>query len=56
MNQLLKNIGVLLILIAVILLAFYMVENPVGNTLLVVAALLLLFGLGAHITFNRILE
>jgi multisubunit Na+/H+ antiporter MnhG subunit len=56
MNQFLKSIGVLLILIAVALLAFYMVESPVENTLLAVAGLLLITGLGAHIILNRSFE
>jgi multisubunit Na+/H+ antiporter MnhG subunit len=56
MNQLLKNLGVLLILIAVFILSYYMVESPVENTLLVVAGLLILTGLSAHIILNRSLE
>jgi len=56
MNLFLKNLGVLIILVAVFLLTYYMLKTPIENTLLIVAGLLLLVGLGAHITLNRLVE
>ncbi|WP_185969047.1 hypothetical protein [Carboxylicivirga sp. M1479] len=56
MNTFLKNFGIILILLGVIVLAFYMANTPPSNTPLVMAALLFVGGTGAHIVLNRIID
>lgn len=56
MNQFLKNFGILLIILGVIVLGFYTLNTPVGNALLVLAGLLMVGGIAAHIILNRIIE
>nr|WP_319399635.1 hypothetical protein [uncultured Carboxylicivirga sp.] len=56
MNYILKNFGVLLIIIGVVVLAMYMLNPPVGNLLLVIAGLLMVGGIIVHIVLNRIVE
>lgn len=56
MNHFLKNFGVLLIILGVVVLGFYTLNTPVANTLLVLAGLLMVGGIAAHIILNRIIE
>ncbi len=56
MNQLLKYLGVFMILIAVVILGLYMYENAVSNTLLIVSGLLLIGGLAVYVILNKITE
>ncbi len=56
MNQFLKNFGVLLIMLGVLVLGYYMLRMPVGNMLLALAGLLMVGGIAAHIILNRIIE
>ncbi|WP_158522749.1 hypothetical protein [Geofilum rhodophaeum] len=56
MNDFIKYLGVLLILIGVGVLGWYSIQNPTGNALLIAATLLLVGGLALHIILNRILD
>jgi len=56
MNQLLKYLGVFMILIAVVILSLYVYENAVSNTLLIVSGLFLIGGLAVYIILNKIME
>lgn len=56
MNQFLKYLGVLLILVAVGILGVYVYKNVTSNTLLVVSALLLVGGLAVHVIINKIVD
>ncbi|MCU4166070.1 hypothetical protein [Carboxylicivirga caseinilyticus] len=56
MNQILKNFGILLILLGVVILLVYMMNTPVGNGLLVLSGFLMVGGIVAHVILNRIIE
>ncbi len=56
MNVFLKNFGIILIILGVGILAFYTVSNPVSNTPLVFAGLLMIGGIAAHIILNKIIN
>lgn len=56
MNEFLKYLGVLLILIGVGVLGWYSYQNPTENAMLIAATLLLVGGLALHIILNRILD
>jgi len=56
MKELLKYLGVLLILTGVVILSFYAFKGMINNLLLVVAGLLLVGGLLLYIIFNRIYD
>ncbi len=56
MNQFLKNFGIIMIIIGVAVLAFYTLNTPVSNTPLVLAGLLMVGGVAAHIILNRVVE
>jgi len=56
MNTFLKNFGIILILVGVVVLGFYSMNTPTSNTPLALAALLLVGGIGVHIILNRIID
>lgn len=56
MNLLFKNLGILLVIFAVILLAIYVLTNMVSNFTLGMSAVLLFSGLSAYIVANRIID
>ncbi len=56
MNTFLKNFGIILILLGVVVLAFYMINTPSSNTPLVFSALLLIGGTAVHVILNRIID
>ncbi len=56
MKDLLKYLGVLLILIGVVILGIYAFQSMINNVLLVVAGLFLVGGVAAYIVFNRIYD
>jgi len=56
MNQFLKNFGIILIVLGVGVLAFYTINNPVSNTPLVFAGILMIGGIAAHVILNKIIS
>ncbi len=56
MNVFLKNFGIILIILGVIVLGFYSINTPASNTLLVFAAILLLGGATFYTILNRIID
>jgi len=56
MNVLLKNFGIILIILGVIVLGFYSINTPTSNTPLAFAAILLIGGAILHVILNRIIE
>ncbi|MBK3518387.1 hypothetical protein [Carboxylicivirga marina] len=56
MNTFLKNFGIILIILGVVVLGFYSMNNPTSNTPLIFAALLMIGGIGAHVILNRIID
>lgn len=53
MKELLKYLGPIIQIIAVILLAVYYVQSPAENTLLSVAGILVIAGVVVHILTNK---
>jgi len=53
MNNLLKNLGPILILIGVIILAYYFFTESNSNTYLGVAGVIMIVGFLAHILLNK---
>jgi len=56
MNEVLKNFGIILIIIGVIILGYYAANNITSNTPLVVSFILMTGGMVLHIILNRILD
>jgi hypothetical protein len=56
MKYLLKNLGVLFILAAVIILGVYAANSYTDNIYLIISLLLLIVGLVAYIVFNKKVE
>lgn len=56
MKYLIKNLGVLMIIAAVVVLAIYSYKEFIDNIYLVISLLLLVGGIFAHILLNRYLE
>jgi hypothetical protein len=56
MKYLLKNLGILMIIAAVVVLAIYAVNNYIDNIYLIVSLLLIIGGIAAHIIFNKKVE
>lgn len=56
MNQILKNFGILLIVLGVVVLVIYTINPPVGNVLLILAGLLMVGGIAAHVILNKIIQ
>jgi drug/metabolite transporter (DMT)-like permease len=56
MKDLLKYLGIFLILIGVVILGFYAFQSMINNLLLVIAGLFLVGGLVLYIIFNRIFD
>jgi hypothetical protein len=56
MRNFIKHLGVVVILLGVILLGIYAFLGLISNTVLVIAALLLLGGVAAHIILNKVFE
>ncbi|MFO8001736.1 MAG: hypothetical protein R6U46_10860 [Marinilabilia sp.] len=53
MKYLIKNLGILMIIAAVVILAIYAINDFIENTYLIISLLLLLVGLFVHIFVNR---
>jgi len=56
MKYLLKNLGILMIIAAVVVLTIYAVNNYIDNIYLIVSLLLIIAGIAAHIIFNKKVE
>ncbi|MGM0376513.1 MAG: hypothetical protein ACQEQ0_07045 [Bacteroidota bacterium] len=56
MKYLIKNLGVLMIIAAVVILAIYSYKDFIDNLLLVISLLLLVAGLFTHILVNKHLK
>ena len=57
MKQIVQNIGLLLFLIAIILLAVgLLISDRVSNSILIVSGALMIGGLFVHVIVNKILE
>ncbi|WP_462317723.1 hypothetical protein [Marinilabilia sp.] len=56
MKYLLKNLGILMIIAAVVILGVYAMNNFVDNIYLIISLLLLIGGIFAHIILTRQIE
>jgi hypothetical protein len=56
MKYFLKNLGLLMIIAAVIMLAVYAKNNLIANTYLIVSLILLVFGIVVHIFTNKTIQ
>ncbi len=56
MKYLIKNLGVLMIIAAVVVLAIYSYKDFIDNIYLVISLLLLIGGIFAHILLNKHIE
>jgi hypothetical protein len=56
MKYLLKNLGILMIIAAVVILVMYAINNYIDNIYLIVSMLLILGGIFAHILLNKKVE
>jgi hypothetical protein len=56
MNELLKYLGIILILAGVIALGVYATHDIISNTLLAISALLLVGGVAVHVIANKAVE
>ncbi|MCT4589877.1 MAG: hypothetical protein N4A71_18780 [Carboxylicivirga sp.] len=56
MNTFLKNFGIILIILGVVVLGIYSIDTPASNTPLIFAGLLLIGGTIVHVILNRIIE
>lgn len=56
MKELLKNLGIILIIIGVIILSLAVWRETQTNTKLVISLILVVFGLLGHIFLNRYLD
>lgn len=56
MNELIKYLGVILIIIGAGVLGYYAANHITSNTPLVTALILMIGGMVAHIVLNRVLD
>lgn len=56
MKNILKYLGILIMLVGVVILAFYHFGSYAGNGLLIAAGACVLVGLFAHIIINRYID
>ena len=56
MNTFLKNFGIILIILGVVVLGIYSIDTPASNTPLIFAALLLIGGTAAHVILNKMID
>lgn len=56
MNTFLKNFGILLIILGVVILGVYTINTPVSNLPLVFSGLLMIGGIAVHVVINRIMD
>ena len=56
MKYLIKNLGILMIIAAVVVLAIYSIKDIVDNVYLIVSLALLIGGIIVHIVANRFVE
>ncbi|WP_198416686.1 hypothetical protein [Marinilabilia rubra] len=56
MKYLLKNLGILMIIAAVVILGVYAMKDFIDNIYLIISLLLLISGIFAHIILNRQIE
>jgi len=56
MNVFLKNFGIILIILGVVVLGFYSLEPSTSNAPLIFAAGLMIGGIAVHVILNRIIE
>ncbi|WP_169315026.1 hypothetical protein [Marinilabilia salmonicolor] len=56
MKYLLKNLGILMIIAAVVILGVYAMNNYIDNIYLIVSLLLIIGGIAAHILLNKKVE
>jgi hypothetical protein len=56
MKYLLKNLGILMIIAAVVILSIYALNDYIDNAYLIVSLLLLVGGIIAHIALNKKVE
>lgn len=56
MKYLLKNLGILMIIAAVVILGLYAMKDFIDNIYLIISLLLLIGGIFAHILLNRQIE
>lgn len=56
MKYLLKNLGILMIIAAVVVLTIYAINSYVDNIYLIVSLLLLIVGIFTHIIVNKKVE
>lgn len=56
MKSLLKNLGPILLLIGTVLLSMYFFNNTPENTILIVAGILMVSGLVAHVVINKYIK
>ena len=56
MNELIKNLGVILVIIGAGVLGYYAAYHITSNTPLVTALLLMVGGMVVHIVLNRVLD
>ena len=56
MKNLIKSSGILLLVVAVILLGYYMTHNLINNGLLAISGILLIAGIIVHIITNQTFE
>ncbi|WP_163629906.1 hypothetical protein [Paludibacter sp. 221] len=55
-NEILKYLGIIVMLIGVILLAVYHFSDFPGNTLLIIAAICVVVGAVGHVILNKFIE
>ena len=56
MNIFLKNFGILLIILGVVILGVYTFNTPVSNVPLAFSGLLMVGGIAVHVIINRIMD
>ena len=56
MNDILKNFGIILIIIGVGILGYYAANHITSNTPLITAFILMVGGMVLHIVLNRVLD
>ncbi len=56
MKYLLRNLGVIFMLVAVVLLFIYATQGMVTNSYLVISGLLLLAGVAVYVIMQRVME
>lgn len=57
MKQIIQNIGLIIFLIAILILALaLLIQDRANNTLLILSGVLIVAGLAAHVIVNKILD